>query len=299
MEAFISPLLSNYCEQHGLGREKEDYIGPVGDDGINRYCTPTAVKNALHRLATQHNLFLFPPAETEDMMNIAMARDLAMWMQTSSNGGTTTVGIFPDDFYVGDNVYPGIKAYLYARGFRGEKSDDYFITSYKTLYDVKDDQLIPVDTSVYWNLYESEIQKGSAVIVDIHKWNRGENVIGGGHTLTGKGAKHTSSHGGHACSFIDPENGKEITTSWKTIRGFPTIEYPSDSGEWWLVNGLWVISPQHINYQVIGSDNNPAGGWNTVLDTRSLENGLYLIEVILEDRAGNIGSTSYPILVNN
>jgi hypothetical protein len=233
------------------------------------------------------------------MMNIAMARDLAMWMQTSSNGGTTTVGIFPDDFYVGDNVYPGIKAYLFARGFREEKSDDYFITSYKTSYDVKDDQLIPVDTSVYWNLYESEIQKGSAVIVDIHKWNRGENVIGGGHTLTGKGAKHTSSQGVHACSFIDPENGKEITTSWKTIRGFPTIEYPSDSGEWWLVNGLWIISPQHINYQVIGSDNNPAGGWNTVLDTRSLDNGLYLIEVIFEDSAGNIGSTSYPILVNN
>ncbi len=299
MKALLSPLLPDYFEQNGLGREKEDHIGPVGDDGVNRYCTPTATKNALHRLATQYDPLLFPPDETEDMMNIAMARELAVWMRTTSNGGTATVGIFPENFYEGDDVSPGIQAYLYARGFRGEKSEEYFVTSHKTAYDVRDNQLRPISTSVNWSIFESEIQKGSAVIVDIHKWNRGENVIGGGHTLTGKGVRHTSSNGIHICSFIDPENGKEITTSWKRMDRFPSIEYPPNSGEWWIVNGIWVVSPQQLHNDEIGRDSDPAGGWKTAWDTSSLENGLYLLEVFLEDSVGNIGGTSLPILINN
>jgi len=269
MKVVCSPLLSDYFEQKGLGREKDDYIGPAGDDGVNRYCTPTATKNALHRLATKYDALLFPPEETEDMKNIAMAKELAMWMRTTPNDGTSTIGASPEDFYESDDVSPGILAYLYARGFRDDRSEEYFVTSYKTAYVAKDNELQPIATSIDWDILETEIQKGSAVIVDIHKWNRGENVIGGGHTLTGKGVSHTSLNGKHTCSFIDPTIGKKITTSWKTIDGFHSIEYPPESGEWWIVNGIWSISPQNPNNEEIGRDSSPSNGWKVTFDTSS------------------------------
>ena len=299
MRILCSPLLSDYFEQKGLGREKDYHIGPAGDDGVNRYCTPTAIKNALHRLATKYDPSLFPPDETEDMKNIAMAKELAVWMRTTPNEGTATIGISPENFYESDDVSPGIHAYLYARGFRDDKSEEYFVTSYKTVYDASGDELQPITTSVNWNILEREIQKGNAVVVDIHKWDRKENIIGGGHTLTGKGVKHTSLNGRYTCSFIDPENGKKITTSWKTIDGFPSIEYPSNSGEWWIVNGIWIISPQQPRGIEIGRDSDSSDGWKLTLDTLSLENGLYLFEVFLEDKQGNIGVTSFHLLVNN
>lgn len=299
MRVLCSPLLPDYFKQNGLGREKDDHIGPAGDDGINRYCTPTATKNALHRLAKNYDPLLFPPDETDEAKNIAMAKELAIWMRTSPNSGTATIGTSPEDFYESDDVSSGIHAYLYARGFRDDKAEDYFVTSYKTAYDIKENELQPVTTSINWDIFEIELQKGNAVIVDIHKWDREKNIIGGGHTLTGKGAKHTSSNGRHTCSFIDPKNGKEIITSWKIVEDFPSIEYPPNSGEWWIVNGIWSISPQHVTYREVGMDSNPANGWNVEWDTSSLEDGLYLIEVLFEDRQGNIGITSFHLFIRN
>lgn len=297
MKVLCSPLLPDYYKQSGLGREKDDHIGPAGNDGVNRYCTPTAAKNALHRLASNYDALLFPPDESEEAKNIAMAKELAVWMKTTPNEGTATIGASPVNFYESDDVSPGIHAYLYARGFRG--AEKYFVTSYKTGYTAEGNELKPLTTSINWNIFEREIQKGSAVIVDIHKWDRKENTVGGGHTLTGEGIKHTSSNGKHTCSFIDPENGKEITTSWKTIDGFPSLEYPPHSGEWWIINGIWSIFPQYLANEEIGRDSNPSDGWKVTLNTSSLENGLYLVDVLLEDSQGNISITSFHLLINN
>lgn len=290
-------------EQDNLGNEDQRNVGPNGDDGVNRYCAPTAAKNALHRLA-QADPGLYPPGGG----NLDMAKELAKKMGTCKNRGTRAIKSTGGNKYETDSVGPGLENYLKQRNRGCDNASGYTVTVYKTKYKRVEGRLVPESSDATWEAYERELRKGEAVILDVHTWDLGtdgkpgtdDDKVGGGHTLTGRSANAlVNADGSHDCGFVNPNGGGDIDMKWRNETGFSAVEYPPGSGRKFLVNGIWVVSPKVPKCHPIGEDLTPEDGYMVEWDTTLESDGFYLVTATMVDEVGNSGSDVVLVYVNN
>lgn len=298
---------SSYFEQKDLGNLRQRDVGPDGDDGINRYCTPTSVANALKRLARTDNR-LYPGGAGANR-DLSMARELSRKMQTDRNTGTNTLMRlhFPFDLGISDTVEGALRDYLRERGVGCNNPTGYTVTAYPSVYTINlsasPERWIPFFSLASWKAYTHELARGESVIVDIHMWDWGgdnkpgtddDNVLGG-HTLTGRSFNlNRNADGSYDCDFVDPSTGGVIRTRWKEFDGFSAVRY---NGDWWLVNGIWAVSRKvpKANSTLMSFDCKPDDGWNLTIDSLGLREGYYLVDVTVVDSFGNLGRDSIMV----
>lgn len=296
---------NSYFEQRNLGSLEQDDVGPDGDDGINRFCTPTAAANALSRLAKTDNR-LYPPGAGANK-DLVVAKELSRKMRTDKNAGTSTLMrlTFPfNNLGMTDTVEGALRDYLRERGVGCNNPTGYTVTAYTSIYTINTSaspqRWVPFSSSANWKAYSHELTAGESVIVDIHKWDWGndnkpgtaDDDILGGHTLTGRSCNlNKNADGSYDCDFVDPSTGGVIRTKWKEFNGLSGVRY---NGEWWFVNGIWAISSKQpkVNCTVLSVDCNPEDGWNLTLDFFDLKEGYYLVDVTMVDSVGNLGRSS-------
>ena len=302
------------------GHEKQGDVGPDGKDGTNRYCTPTATKNALHSLA-QTNPALYPPVKPGEDKNLKMAKELAKKMGTDPDTGTNKWKKVKDGEFESDHIESAIRDYLKERGLGCDNPNGFTVTVYglkvklnnQGTANPNDDTWYPVPASstATWEAYETELRKCEAVVLNLYTWDLGadgkpgtpDDRVGGGHSVTGRSVNALANPDGtHDCDFVDPADGNTFDTKWKNVDGFSAVEYPAGSGTWRLVQGIWAISPKVPPCEhLIGEDTTPGDGWLVNWDTTTVVNGYYLVWTVMPDALNgtNIGKDTILVYVNN
>ncbi|MBN1861285.1 MAG: hypothetical protein JW840_07485 [Candidatus Thermoplasmatota archaeon] len=303
-----SPLRQGggWHNQTGLGNTQQGGVGPNGAGGVNRFCAPTAVANAL---AGQNNASLYPPGKPGN--NTALAQALAGNMSTTANNGTnpwkSTGG--PNNESETDNVGAGIRAYLEGINMGCSNDDGYEVTVYKMKiqYNATSGGWYPVagSNAVFWEAYNNEIRKGEAVILDVRPLNNGpdgkpgtpDDRLGGGHALTGRGSNSAANPDGtHSIGYVDPADGQNHTTTWSNSSGFSYIGY---GGASWIVTGMWAISPKKPKtLHMVGIDTDPSDGLCVYWDPTGQPNGYETFVVDIEDLNGFIGRSIVVVEVD-
>ncbi|MBS3815272.1 MAG: PKD domain-containing protein [Hadesarchaea archaeon] len=310
----------NWHQQTGIGDLEQGDVGEDGSDGVNRSCAPTAAANAL---SGQGDNSLYPSGQEDN--DLALAEALAKAMGTDKDDGTNgfekTGG---DNFeHRTDSIGSGIESYLESRGVGCSNPEGYEVTYYrsKVRWNSKTKNWYPHSSNVSFDDYNNEIRKGEAVILDIHTWNPGpdgkyggkDDSVGGGHAITGKGANTTSdAQGNNDITYGDPDDGGSHNGSWEETNGFSRMEYPSGSGNYCIITGIWSISPKNkdllINYGPISQnpfytmldmDQSPENGWVLTWDTTEEEDGFYTLTVRMVDNQKHVSTETIVIQVNN
>jgi hypothetical protein len=290
--------LGTKSTQKDLGNKKQGDVGPDGDDGINRFCVPTAIKNALDRLAKKDPR-IYPPVVPGEDRNTTMVKELMRKLGTDQRWGTA-----PGD------VFRGIIDYLRERGLL---PSEYYTTRWRN-----GKRKNGVSDANFKN-YKSQIRSGEAVVIEVGIYKGpgkdGKNpskddVFSGRHMLTGEDENNKPDRSGdYDVSFVDPKTGKTVNCKWHPgsgPNGYDQIEYDLDGdGQPNRVDviSMIAISPAKNSptpgFQTIGFDSNGADGWTVDWDTAGLPSGYYVVAATLTDDDNNSGTVRTVIYVRN
>jgi hypothetical protein len=292
---------SGWFNQSGIGTTVQ---GP-------NQCAPTAAANALAGL---NNSGLYPAGQAGN--GSALRDALGGNMSTDANGTNawrSTGG--PNNEYETDDIGSGLEAYLRGRGLGCNNSDGYEVTVYRTKLqeNASTGGWYPAAGSneIDWDDYDSEIRKGEAVILDIRPWNPGadgtygteDDTTGGGHAVTGRGSNNNANpDGSHPVGINDPGDGQNHTTTWNSTGGFSRLEYPPGSSTYWLITGMWSVSPKNmtnVSCSSVGIDYVPEDGFSVSCDTTVVSDGTHVFIVEMTDMDGFIGSETIAVQIDN
>jgi hypothetical protein len=275
----------------------QDDLGHLQQSG--KTCAPTAAANALHKLAKKDSGLYPDPKEKNDLKRTrAMAKKLAKKMNTDKETGTMGTRKVKDDILETDSIEAGIQDYLTEQHRGCNNATGYKVTVYRTTYKNVSGKIFPQSTEATWEAYETELRNGEAVIVSMNPRNKTDGSLLTGHALTGKSASSkVNSDGSHNCGFVDPKSGTKIGLKWRSKNGLSEVEY---GGEWLVVNGIYAISPKkNATCHPIGNDTTPENGLMVPWDTTTVPDGYYLVTATVVDAAGNCGTNSTLVYVNN
>ena len=192
-----------------VGTEKQTNVGPNGDDGENRYCLPTAIKNCLDYFVNEEgDKQLLPelPWKSSDKnlddvdkdgeANIAMARALAENLSTDKNSGVASLSLIKGEtkkYETSPIVKEGIEKYLKGRGRGPNDEDGYEVTTFGTKWiKVGANDFRPIGTEITWEEYEKNLRICEDVIFSLHPINQftgdwdDATISLGGHGLTAR-----------------------------------------------------------------------------------------------------------------
>lgn len=298
---------SNSFDQEGLGGEPQTKVSRNDQtSGANNNCAPTAMKNALHRLAMTLFPGLFPPGPAAKR-NIKMAKALGRGMGTTLEKGTSF-----------ENAVAGTREYLDAVGL-GCKNDAGFTvtevhlqTSQPAAFSA-DMKLNGGPNGVDWKFYETEMRKGEAVTVHVNAWHLGadgkpgtdDDVVSYGHVVSGKGGTtNGAANGKHTFRFVDPIDGKPHEAPWdESLGGYAAITYRNTR---LLVTGMISVSPKPPPPPAPLPGGPPRGtvqaatapSRKLAVDTTSLAEGTYVLRVRSTDEHGNQAKVDVPVVVD-
>ncbi len=295
--------------QPNLGSTQQGEVGPDGDDGVNRWCTPTAAANAL---AGQNDPRLYPPGQNGN--ETALAKAIAARAGTDKNKGTNSWQQANDANPLEgktDHFGAALRQYLNDSNIGCNNSEGYEVTTYgiRVLFNAIVQGLYPIagSNTVTFEAYNEELRKGQAIVLAIMNVNVGpdgnpytdDDYLQGGHALTGRGANSTANpDGSHTISYVDPEDGQPEEENWESHNGFSYLNYNFD---YYMITGMWAISKK--NQTAVAScvyfDDDPNDGLMVSLDTQTVPDGYHTLQVLLTDENNVVGTDTVVVYVDN
>ncbi len=310
---------SGWFNQTGHGTVDQHDVGENDSTGMNRFCAPTALANALK---IQNDKRLYPPdgIGNDTYLAITLIPHLMTtpwcgtlpWVPTNEDGNETTV----------DMVGSGIKNYLESRGVGCSNKNGYTVKSsgISTKKNTSTGKWYPrlgeIDPHHCIQTYADAIKSKQSVMLYIMPWDWGpdgvpgidDDSVDGGHFITGRGV-NTGQVGNYGdigttgISFVDPNNGQTDTGVWhEELPGLPYMYYPKGSQNRFIIAGMWIICPKNQTKTQTtseGVDSNPADGLHVSINSLQYDNGHHLFFIQTTDSEGFIGTQTLQVNVQN